>query len=56
MSFWDKAEKLAQAAKTVSGEVQKSVERQNERRANLEAKSDAELKAIIQNNLCTRQK
>ena len=50
MSFWDKAEKLAQAAKTVSGEVQKSVERQNERRANLEAKSDAELKAIIQNN------
>ena len=31
-------------------EVQKSVERQNERRANLEAKSDAELKAIIQNN------
>ena len=30
--------------------MQKSVERQNERRANLEAKSDAELKAIIQNN------
>ncbi len=47
MSFWDKAGKLA---KTVGGEVQKSMDRQNERRANLEAKSDAELRAMIQNN------